>query len=265
MVHHQRSRRPVIGIVADVKQIGPHPFHAVGEKYVNAVAHGAGALPIVLPVTAAGEDLETIQAPLDMLDLVDGLFLPGSASNVEPWHYDAIAPLPMLHDPQRDATTLPLIRAALERGLPLLAVCRGHQELNVALGGTLHQLVHEQPGMLDHREPKDAPRRLQYAAAHGVRLSEGGLLRRIAGVPMALVNSIHAQGIDRLAPGLAVEATAPDGLIEAVRVEAAPFALGVQWHPEWRFRDDHLSTAIFAAFGDAARSYRAGAFSSAAA
>lgn len=255
----------MIGIVADVKQIGPHPFHAVGEKYINAVAHGAGALPVLLPATAAGEDLETIQAPLDFLDLVDGLFLPGSASNVEPRLYATCEPLPMLHDPQRDATTMPLIRAALERGMPLLAVCRGHQELNVALGGTLHQLVHEQPGLMDHREPKDAPRRMQYAAAHGIRLAEGGLLRRIAGVPMALVNSIHAQGIDRLAPGLAVEATAPDGLIEAVRVEAAPFALGVQWHPEWRFRDDHLSTAILAAFGAAAASYRESGVSSAAA
>ena len=264
-MRQSRGRRPVIGIVADVKQVGPHPFHAVGEKYINAVAHGAGAVPVLLPATAAGEDLEAIAVPLEMLDLVDGLFLPGSASNVEPRHYAAAEPLPMLHDPQRDATTLPLIRAALERGLPLLAVCRGHQELNVALGGSLHQLLHEQPGLMDHREPKDAPRRLQYAAAHGVVLAEGGLLRRIAGVPMALVNSIHAQGIDRLAPGLAVEATAPDGLIEAVRVENAAFALGVQWHPEWRFRDDRLSTAIFAAFGAAATAYREGGVSSAAA
>ncbi len=118
---------------------------------------------------------------------------------------------------------------------------------------------------MDHREPKDAPRRLQYAAAHGVQLAEGGLLRRIAGVPMALVNSIHAQGIDRLAPGLAVEATAPDGLIEAVRVEGAGFALGVQWHPEWRFREDRLSVGIFAAFGAAAAAYAEGGVSSAAA
>ena len=260
------GRRPVIGIVADVKQIGPHPFHAVGEKYINAVAHGAGAMPILLPaLAAAGEDLEPISAPLDVLDLVDGLFLPGSVSNVEPRHYAAAEPLPMAHDPQRDASSLPLIRAALARNLPLLAVCRGHQELNVALGGTLHQLVHEQPGMMDHREPKDAPRRLQYAAAHGVRLADGGLLQWLVGAPMALVNSVHAQGIDKLAPGLTVEATAPDGLIEAVRVEGAAFALGVQWHPEWRFRDDRLSTAIFAAFGAAATAYREGGVSSAAA
>ena len=261
----QPGRRPVIGIVADVRQIGPHPFHAVGEKYIDAVAHGAGAVPILLPATAAGEDLRAIEAPLAMLELIDGLFLPGSASNVAPRHYAAAETLPMLHDPQRDATTLPLIRAALARGLPLLAVCRGLQELNVALGGTLHQLVHERPGLMDHRAPKDAPRRLQYALAHGVLLAEGGLLRRIAGAPRALVNSIHAQGIDRLAPGLVVEATAPDGLVEAVRVEGAPFALGVQWHPEWRFREDRLSTAIFDAFGSAAAAYASAALSSAAA
>lgn len=260
------SRRPLIGIVADVKRVGPHPFHAVGEKYVNAVAHGADAMPLILPVTAGGEDLEPLDIDSDVLDLVDGLFLPGSVSNVAPRLYgSAPAPYEPLADPQRDATVLPLIRGALARDMPLLAVCRGHQELNVALGGSLHQLVHEQPGLMDHREPKDAPRRLQYAAAHGVRLVEGGVLRRLLGASMALVNSIHAQGIDRLAPGLTIEATAPDGLIEAVRVEGASFALGVQWHPEWRFRDDRLSTAIFAAFGAAARAYAARSVSSAAA
>lgn len=261
-----RQHRPVIGIVADVRQIGPHPFHAVGEKYLNAVAHGAAAVPIILPAIAAGEDMAPLEVAGDFLDLIDGLFLPGSASNVAPRLYGAIpGPHGSLGDPQRDATAMPLIAAALARDMPVLAVCRGHQELNVALGGTLHQLVHEQPGLLDHREPKGAPRRLQYAAAHGVRLSEGGLLRRLIGAPMALVNSIHGQGIDRLAPGLVVEATAPDGLIEAVRVEGASFALGVQWHPEWRFQEDRLSTAIFAAFGAAARAYAARQLSSAAA
>ena len=260
------GRRPLIGIVADVKQVGPHPFHAVGEKYVNAVAHGADAIPVILPVMAAGEDLEALDTAEELLDLIDGLFLPGSASNVAPGHYGAIpGPHRPLADPQRDETALPLIRAALARDLPLLAVCRGHQELNVALGGSLHQLVHEQPGRLDHREPESAPRHLQYSAAHGIRLAEGGLLRRLLGAPTALVNSIHAQGIDRLAPGLSVEATAPDGLIEAVRVEGASFALGVQWHPEWRFWEDRLATAIFAAFGTAARAYAARSVSSAAA
>jgi putative glutamine amidotransferase len=250
------GRRPVIGIVADVKRVGPHPFHAVGEKYINAVAHGAGAIPIVLPATTAGEDLESLDVAEDLLDLLDGLFLPGSVSNAAARHYGSTrAPYGPLEDPQRDGTALPLIRAALARDIPMLAVCRGHQELNVALGGSLHQLVHEQPGLMDHREPKDAPRRLQYAAAHGVKLAEGGLLAQLLGAPVALVNSIHAQGIDRLAAGLAIEATAPDGLIEAVRVERASFALGVQWHPEWRFREDRLSTAIFAAFGAAAGAY----------
>src|SRR5262249_40063031 len=155
----------------------------------------------------------------------------GSVSNVAARLYGSTSPpYGALEDSQRDGTVLPLIRAALARDIPLLAVCRGHQELNVALGGSLHQLVHEQPGLMDPRGPKEAPRRLQYAAAHGVKLTDGGLLAKLLGAPVALVNSIHAQGIDRLAPGLAVEATAPDGLIEAVRVERASFALGIQWH-----------------------------------
>jgi putative glutamine amidotransferase len=264
-MYAQPGRRPVIGIVADVKPIGPHPFHAVGEKYIDAVAHGAGAVPVLLPALAPGVDLQAIAVLPQLLEPLDGLFLPGSVSNLAPRHYGAAESRDgQPRDPQRDAIALPLIRAALARGLPLLAVCRGMQELNVALGGTLRQQVHEEPGRIDHREPKDAPRRLQYAPAHGVQLAEGGVLRRLAGAPMALVNSLHAQGIDRLAPGLAVEATAPDGLIEAVRVTDAAFALGVQWHPEWRFREDRLSTGILAEFGAAAALYRARALSPAA-
>ncbi|MFO1036803.1 MAG: gamma-glutamyl-gamma-aminobutyrate hydrolase family protein [Geminicoccaceae bacterium] len=251
------GRRPVIGILSDVRQIGIHPFHAVGEKYIEAVANGAEALPVLIPATEAGGDLRGIQRPEDYLDIIDGLFLPGSPSNVEPRHYGLGESRPgTLHDPQRDATVLPLVRAALDRDLPLLAVCRGHQELNVVLGGTLHQHVHEQPGLMDHREPKDAPREVQYATAHPVRLTEGGLLQRLLGTREIKVNSIHGQGVDRLAEGLEVEALAPDGVVEAVRVKASTFAVSVQWHPEWRWWEDPASTALFRAFGEAARAWK---------
>jgi len=181
--------------------------------------------------------------------------LTGSPSNVEPHRYGGPASAEgTLHDAERDATTLPLIRAAIDMGVPLLGICRGFQELNVAFGGTLHQRVHEVPGMRDHREDKTAPVEVQYAKAHPVRLAPDGLLARIAGTDELRVNSVHGQGIDRLAPGLSVEATAPDGLVEAVRVDGAgAFALAVQWHPEWRFWEDSASAALFAAFGDAAR------------
>ncbi len=249
---------PLVGIPADVRQIGIHPFHAVGEKYINAVAHGAGALPILLPAFGRGADLDPLFGHVDLDELIarlDGLFLPGSPSNVEPHHYDG-APFDAetMRDPQRDATTLPLITAALAAGLPLFAVCRGFQELNVALGGTLHQRVHALPGMLDHREDTSLPRAEQYAPAHPVILDADGVIARIVGATEIMVNSLHAQGIDRLADRLAVEGRAPDGLVEAVRVKDAPgFAIAVQWHPEWRVRDNPQSMALFRAFGDACR------------
>lgn len=250
-------RLPVIGLLADVKTIGQHPFHAVTEKYIDAVAHGARALPLLIPAGGAGRDLQALDVlygPEELLEHLDGLFLPGSLSNVAPPLYGAPADPQMLGDAQRDATSLALIRAAIARGVPLFAVCRGFQELNVALGGTLHPRIHEIPGRLDHREPADQPREVQYAPAHPVRLLAGGVLAGLAGSEQTMVNSLHWQGVATLAPGLIVEALAPDGQIEAARVAAASaFALGVQWHPEWKFRDNSLSSALFAAFGEAAR------------
>jgi putative glutamine amidotransferase len=149
---------------------------------------------------------------------------------------------------------LPLIRAALKAGLPLLAICRGLQELNVALGGSLHPRVHELPGKLDHRENGALPRHQRYEPAHPVRLAEGGVLADLVGSVEVMVNSLHAQGIDRLADGLRVEATAVDGLVEAVSVEGVPtFAVAVQWHAEWHFRDNTLAQALFHRLGAAAR------------
>lgn len=228
--------------------IGAHPFHVVGDKYIRAVSDGAHALPLLIPALAGTLDARETAARLD------GLLITGSASNVEPHHYGGPPSLEgTLHDPDRDATTLPLIRAALEAGVPLLGICRGFQELNVALGGSLHQRVHEVSGLADHREDESAPLQVQYGPAHDVNLAPGGVLAGLAGAGTVRVNSLHGQGIDRLAPGLAVEATAPDGLVEAVRVAGAPaFALAVQWHPEWRFREDPFSTALFEAFGRAA-------------
>ena len=227
--------------------IGPHPFHAVGEKYIVAVRDGAGAIPVLIPVLETPIEIEEI------LDTVDGILLTGSPSNVAPHRYGGPAPRTgVLQDERRDATTLPLIEHIVDRGLPLLAVCRGFQELNVAYGGTLYQHVEEVPGRIDHREDKNAPLDQQYAPAHNVELS--GELERIAGRKTIKVNSLHGQGIDRLAEYLAAEAIAPDGQIEGVRVKhARSFAFGVQWHPEWRFWEDDFSKALFAAFGEALR------------
>ena len=161
-----------------------------------------------------------------------------------------------LHDPARDGMSLPLLRAAVEADLPVLAICRGIQELNVALGGSLHQRVHELPGRLDHRARRGLSVDARYAYdAHPVALTPGGLFERIAGASSLIVNSLHHQGIDRLAPGLVVEATAPDGQIEAVRLPDARFVVGVQWHPEHRLAEEPVSRALFALFGEACLGY----------
>jgi putative glutamine amidotransferase len=226
----------------------------VGEKYIQAVADGANALPVLVPALGPELDLRSL------LEVCDGLLLTGSASNVEPHHYGGPASAPgTLHDPNRDATTLPLIPQAVAAGLPVLAICRGFQEMNVAYGGTLHQRLHEIEGYRDHREDEATPLEVQYGPAHEVLLEPGGALRRIAGRDRLQVNSLHWQGVATLGDDLAVEARAPDGVIEAFRVADSPsFALGVQWHPEWQFEENQFSRALFAAFGEASRRRAAG-------
>jgi putative glutamine amidotransferase len=241
--------RPVIGIPADRRMLGPHPFHAVGEKYITALLRQAGALPLIIP--SLGEELGL----QELLGALDGLLFTGSPSNVEPHHYGGEASQPgTVHDPARDATTLALIPRAIEQGLPVLGICRGFQELNVAFGGSLWQQVHEVPGHFVHHEDTSQPLAQQYGPAHNVLLSPGGVLARIAGANRITVNSLHHQAVRELGPGLAEEARAEDGVIEAFRVrDASHFALAVQWHPEWQPQDNAFSSALFAAFGAAAR------------
>lgn len=243
------SRQPLIGVTACSKQIGLQPYHVAGDKYVRAVVVGATGMPVIIPAMADAVDLALL------LEHLDGLLLTGSPSNVEPRLYQGPASAPgTAHDPARDAITLPLIQAALEAGVPLLGICRGFQEINVALGGSLHQSVHSVAPYQDHREPKDQPLEVQYAPRHAVRIEPGGVLAGLGLVNEIQVNSIHAQGVDRLAPGLRVEARAADGLIEAFSVEAArSFAVGVQWHPEWQVQANPASLALFQAFGRACR------------
>jgi putative glutamine amidotransferase len=234
--------------------LGDHASHGVGEKYITAIVDGSHALAMLLPALGARQSID------DVLATVDGLLFTGSYSNVEPHRYGGNPSAPgTLHDAARDATTLPLMRAALAASVPVLAICRGLQEMNVAFDGTLHQTVHAATGLNDHRENRKDDLDVQYAPSHSITLTAGGLLQRLIAAPAggpneARVNSLHGQGIERLGVGLTVEAVAPDGLIEAVSVnDARAFALGVQWHPEWKHADDALSTAIFRAFGDACR------------
>ena len=245
-----RSAKPVVLVPACNRQLGDHAFHVAGKKYIDAVRL-AGCQPLIVP-TAQLDELDAL------LDLADGVLLTGSQSNVHPRHFaepvhDPALPL----DPDRDAWTIPLIPRVLERGMPLFAICRGFQETNVALGGSLHQAAQEVAGRHDHRAPKDGPAEVQYGLAHDVTVQAGGTLAAVLGESVIRVNSVHGQGVNRLASGLRVEALAPDGLVEAFSVaDARGFNLGVQWHPEWQAADNPVSRRLFEAFGAACAAFR---------
>jgi putative glutamine amidotransferase len=246
--------KPLVLLPCDNRVIGGHPMQVLGQKYSDAVRDQAHCLPIPLPCTGK-EDFDAYLA------IADGVMLTGSPSNVHPSHFDQVVhdtSLPL--DVERDSITLPLVRRAIELGIPLLAVCRGLQEINVALGGTLHQAVQEVPGRSDHRGAQgkpDATKDEAYALAHPIRVVRDGCLAAIVGADDVMVNSVHGQGIDRLAPNLRVEAHAPDGQIEAVSItNHRGFSLALQWHPEWRAWENESSKQIFAAFGTACLAWR---------
>ncbi len=237
--------RPIVVIPCCTKTIDSYTFDAVSRRYSAAVAQVAACQPLLIPLQEALVDIEAV------LSVADGIMLTGSPSNVHPAHYSQEAPaLPEALDPARDAVTLPLIRTAIERKIPTLAICRGYQELNVALGGTLHQAVHEQEGHDDHRERKELTLEERWGPRHPIDLT--GRLRDWIGEDEIMVNSLHGQGLKTLAPSLTPEAFAKDGLVEAVRgPDDHPFCLGVQWHPEWRATENPVSVKLFRRFGTA--------------
>ena len=239
--------RPIVVIPACTTLIEGYVFDAVGRKYTAAVAEVAECQPLHMPVGAGISDIGAI------LEVADAILLTGSRSNVAPEHYGEETPIkPDALDPFRDALTLPLIRAAVERKTPLFAICRGFQELNVALGGSLHQAVHDVDGHKDHRARYKLPLDEMYGPVHTVSLR--GRLRDWVGSDKLMVNSLHWQGIARRADGLKPEAFAEDGLVEAVRgPDDAAFCLGVQWHPEWGAKLNPVSASLFRRFGAAAR------------
>jgi putative glutamine amidotransferase len=248
-MHH----KPLVLVPADRKVIGKHAYHAAGEKYLSALVQAADVIPLILP------SLNPALPTADMLAMADGVFLTGSYSNIEPHHYSSEASYEgNLHDPHRDHNSLSLIPLAIKMQVPVFAACRGFQEVNVALGGSLHQKVHEVPGLNDHRENLEDSLDQQYADSHSILLSKEGLLAGLSGETEVRVNSLHGQGIKTLANDLQVEATAPDGLIEAVSLKNTihsthPFFLAVQWHPEWKFAENPFNASLFHAFGDACR------------
>lgn len=241
------NSKPVIGLSADSRLLEPHVYHVVGDKYVWAVADGAQAIPMLLPAMVDGSSAE------DILHNLDGLVLTGAYSNIEPHHYgDVETDGDSLRDPARDSVNLRMIPMAITMEVPIFGICRGFQEMNVALGGSLHQQVHEVDGLMCHLENKDDPLEKQYDVAHEIRLKEGGFLASLTNKPVEMVNSLHGQGIKTLSRDVTAEAIAPDGLVEAFTVnKAKQFALAVQWHPEWKFNEHPFYLALWRAFGNA--------------
>ncbi|MBB6012059.1 putative glutamine amidotransferase [Aquamicrobium lusatiense] len=245
--------QPLVAVSTDVRQFENYTWHAAPQQYLEAVITGAGALPVLVPSFGDRLDLDAL------LSRVDGVMLTGSKSNVHPSLYGGDASEENgPYDSARDSTTLPLIRKAIGRGVPLLAICRGIQELNVALGGTLASEIQEREGSLDHRAPASDDQDKRFAIRQKVSIRPGTCLAGVFGAGDIEVNSVHRQAADRLGENLQVEAVAEDGTVEAVSVKGArAFAVGVQWHPEYWVKSDSVSQKIFRAFGDAVRLHAA--------
>ncbi len=249
------SRRPVVGIIGNSHAMNDRYFvHASGTMNSEAVADVAGCLPLIIPTDPRYVSVE------DLLGLCDGFLLTGGRPNVHPSEYGAEeTPAHGAFDRGRDAVVLPLIRACVDRGQPFLGICRGFQEVNVAMGGSLHPEIRELPGRMNHRMPPEGTLEEQFALRHAVRFTEGGVFHRLMGATEVMTNTLHGQGIDRPGPRIVIEGTAPDGTPEAIHVKDAPgFTLSVQWHPEWRAGEDPVSRPLFEAFGRACTDWAAG-------
>ncbi len=246
-----QSRRPLVGVSASRMFMHAHslPHHASGERYIRAVSEGAGAIPLIIPAFPEAHDAE------DLAGRLDGLFLTGGRANVEPHHYGGPCfPEDEIRDPPRDNTVLPLIRECVRLGIPVFGSCRGIQEINVALGGTLHYRTHLVPGYDDHRMLRDGDMEHRMGPRHAVHLTEDGLFHKLLGKKETLVNSLHGQSIDRLAPDLELECVSPDGVIEGISHSGSQaLCIGVQWHSEWRYDQHELDQKLWRAFGDACR------------
>ena len=246
-------RRPIIGIIGNHFVIDDR-FPATTSGTMNSVAVSvvAGAMPLIIPADPRYVSVE------ELLETCDGFLLTGGRPNVHPNEYgEEETPAHGAFDRNRDAITLPLIRACVARGQPFLGICRGFQEVNVAMGGTLYPEIRDLPGRLNHRMPPDAKIEEQFAPRHVVRFTEAGVFHHLMGAPEVMTNTLHGQGIARAADRMVIDGLAPDGTPEAAYVRDAPgFTLAVQWHPEWNAVDDPVSRPLFTAFGQAARDWR---------
>ncbi|WP_431299515.1 gamma-glutamyl-gamma-aminobutyrate hydrolase family protein [Tabrizicola sp. BL-A-41-H6] len=246
------SRRPVVGIIGNSYMMNDrYPVHSGGTMNSAAVAEVAGCLPLIIP-----SDPRFVSVA-ELLELCDGFLLTGGRPNVHPSEYgEEETPAHGFFDRGRDAVTLPLVRACVERGQPFLGICRGFQEVNVAMGGTLHPEIRDLPGRMNHRMPPDGTLEEQFALRHAVKLARGGVFHRLFGAEEVMTNTLHGQGIATPGSRIVIDGWAPDGTPEAIYVDGAPgFTLSVQWHPEWNASSDPVSRPLFRAFGEAAAAW----------
>ncbi len=247
--------RPVIGIIGNNHVIDDsYVTHGGGAMNSSAVAQVSGGLPLVIP---ADPKLVSVA---ELLEACDGFLLTGGRPNVHPDEYgEEETPAHGAFDRCRDAITLPLVRACVERGQPFMGICRGFQEVNVAMGGTLYPEIRDLPGRSNHRMPPNGTLEEKFALRHVVTLTEGGPFHRLFGAREVMTNTLHGQGVKTAGKRIVIDGHAPDGTPEALYVKGAPgFTLSVQWHPEWNASADPVSRPLFEAFGDAARAWAAG-------
>lgn len=244
--------RPIVGIIGNMNLLNDeYPVHAGGTMNSAAVAQVAGCLPLLIPTDPRFVSVD------ELLGACDGFLLTGGRPNVHPEEYgEAATEAHGAFDRCRDAITLPLVRACVERGQPFLGICRGFQEVNVAMGGTLHPEIRDLPGRMNHRMPPDGSLEEKFALRHVVRFGEGGPFRRLFGAAEVMTNTLHGQGVMTAGKRIVIDGWAPDGTAEALYVADAPgFTLSVQWHPEWNAATDPVSRPLFTAFGDAVRAW----------
>ncbi len=247
--------RPVVGIIGNQYLINDqYPAHAGGTMNSEAVASVSGCMPLLVPADPR------FVSVAELMERCDGFLLTGGRPNVHPEHYGEEATA--AHgdfDRARDAIALPLVRECVERGQPFLGICRGFQEVNVAMGGSLYPEIRDLPGRDNHRMPPDGTLEEKFALRHCVTFSEGGVFHRLMGSEKVMTNTLHGQGIKRAGARVVIDGYAPDGTPEAIYIKDAPgFTLSVQWHPEWDAANDPVSRPLFEAFGDAVRAWAEG-------
>jgi putative glutamine amidotransferase len=248
-------RRPIVGIIGNSHLINDeYPTHAGGTMNSEAVAQVADCIPLVIP-----PDPKLVSVA-ELMEVCDGFLLTGGRPNVHPEEYgEAETPAHGAFDRARDAITLPLVRACVERGQPFFGVCRGFQEVNVAMGGTLHPEIRDLPGRMNHRMPPDGTLEEKFALRHPVRFTDGGVFHQLMGAAEVMTNTLHGQGVKCAGKRIVIDGHAPDGTAEALYVAGARgFTLSVQWHPEWRAGLDPVSRPLFEAFGKATRAWAEG-------